>query len=292
MDIFRIALTTIILAALLSFRHRPELSRFEINRLAERKKKYKTLAKFLDIYPGILSLARILSLITAILLTTFATRSWGIFGGGGLAFAAILLAWLLGRMFHKVTQNLTENHLDFFNKYFAWAGVLSNLTIVGDELRIGSEQELVHLIESGDFLDDAGKLLMKNSLAFRNANVADFMTKRDDIKFVHSKDTLTPIFIDELFNSGHRFFPVVQGGLDRVVGFLMLDDIMPIGQEEKILTHEMRKPAPAIDSSASLEFTLRHMCQYHTTTLIVEKNDKTVGLLTLSDIKNALLNAR
>jgi len=291
MDIFRVAILGIILVVLLAFRFKSDLSRFEINRLAEHSVRHKTLAEFLDIYPGLVTFSRILALIAAIFLTVFATLSWGILAGGGLSFVITLLSYLLAKSLRSVTQDLIESHLHFFNKYFAWTEFLGKLIVAGDEPRINSEHELVHLVREGDFLDDDTKNLLENSLNFREKTVREIMTLREKIAFVHSKDALTPGFIDELFNSGHKIFPVVQGGLDHVIGFLILDDILPIEQEEKILTAVMRKAPPPVANSASLETAFREMCEYHTTALMVEKDDKIIGLVTLSDIVRALFHA-
>ncbi|MDR1970171.1 MAG: CBS domain-containing protein [Candidatus Nomurabacteria bacterium] len=291
MDIFRVVLAGLILVVLLAFRFKTDESRFEINRLAEHGAKYKTLARFLDIYPGLLVLMRVLALIDAILLVIFAAFSWGLFAGGAIAFATILLAWLFARILHSVTQTLIGKHLKFFNKYFAWASVLGRIIGVGDESQIGSEHELMHLVEQGDFLDDQTKILLKNALAFRDQTVSKIMTPRDRIAFVHARDALTPKLLDELFTSGHKVFPVAQGSLDRTVGLLYLDDVLPVGQEEKILTKTMRKCPPPIDQEAPLESVLNQMCEYHSTLLMVSKNDKIVGLVTLKDVIHTLSSA-
>jgi CBS domain containing-hemolysin-like protein len=290
MDIFRISLTGLILVFLLAFRFKTDESRFEINRLAEHGAKYKTLARFLDIYPGLLILLRILALVDAILLTIFAAFSWGILGGGAVAFAAILLAWLLGRMLHGVAETLIGKHLAFFNKYFAWAGVLGRLAMVGDEPQISSEHELLHLISKGDFLDDESKILIKNALQFRDKTAISVAVPRSRIAFIHSKDALTPKLLDELFTSGHKIFPIVQGSLDHTVGFLHLDDVLPVEQEEKTLKHVMRKCPPPVNATAPLESALNQMCEYNSTVLLVEKDSKIVGFLALRDVLRALLS--
>jgi CBS domain containing-hemolysin-like protein len=291
MDIFRISLTGLILVILLAFRFRTDESRFEINRQAEHNVRYKTTARFLDIYPGLMVLVRALALIDAILLVAFAVLSWGVLGGGAVAFAAILLAWMLGRALHGVAETLIGKHLKFFNKYFAWTSVLGRLSMVGDEPHIGSEHELLHLVDTGDFLDDQTKILLQNALSFRDKTVRDVMIPRDKIAFIHARDPLTPKFLDELFASGHKIFPVVQNGLDHTIGLLYLDDVLPVEQEEKVLTHIMRKCPPPVESTAPLDAVLNQMCEYHSPVLLVEKNDKIVGFLTLQDVVRALFSA-
>lgn len=288
MSVITIALTCAVLAGLLAFNFRAELSRFEINRLAEHNRRYKTLAMFLDIYPGLKIFVYILALIDAILLTSIAVLSWGFISGGAVAFGAVLLAWLVGRMLHKLAAQLVAKNLEFFNKYFAWVEGLGRLIMVGDDPHIGSEVELLHLVQNGDFLDDETKNLIKNALSFKDKTARSIMTPRDNINFVHSRDSLTPKLLDELFVSGHKVFPVIQNSVDHTVGLLYLDDVLPLNQTEKALPDVARKFPPPIDQAAPLESVLRQMAEYHSPVLLVEKDGKVVGLLTMSDVTRAL----
>ena len=168
--------------------------------------------------------------------------------------------------------------------------MLGRLVIMGDEPRISSEHELVHLIEKGDFLDDETKNLVQSSLSFRDQTVTKVSQPRDRIAFIHAKDSLTPKFLDELFSSGHHIFPVVQGSLDHTVGLLYLDDVLPIEQDEKDLLHIMRKMPPPIEHDAPLKAALQQMAEYHTGILMVTKKEKVVGMVVLGDIVRALFN--
>ena len=290
MDILRVCLAGVILAIFLSFKFRTELSRFEINRLAENSNKYKILARFCEIYPGILILSRIIALIAAILLTIFATISWGIWGGLAIALAAILLAFLVSRLLYDVSDFLIKKHLTFFNKYFSWSKILGRINVMGDSITIHSEQELAHIINNIDIIDDKTKNLVKNALGFNKQCVTKAMTPRDKIAFIKHKEELTPKFIDELYNSGHKVFPVVQGNLNKIVGILYLDDILPVGQEEKDLLTAMRKSPSAVEHSDPLETALRQMSDSNCNVLLVTKNEKTIGILTLADIVRTLFS--
>lgn len=285
------SLTGVVLVCLLAFRFQTEQSRFEINSLAEHNKKYRHLARFLDIYPGLLIFIHVLALVVSILLTGLSVTAWGVWGGGAIAFGAILLSWLLGRMLHGVAASLIDSHLEFLNRYFAWTEVLGKLVIVGDEPHIGSEAELMHLINSGDFLDDNSKSLIKNAIDFKEKPIKSVMTPRSNIGFIHSRDSLTPKLIDELFSSGYKIFPVINGSIDHTVGFLYLDDVLPIDQHEKILADVIRKMPPLIDQTAPLEAGLRQMAEYHSSVLLVEKSGKVVGLVTMTDIIRALFRS-
>lgn len=284
-------LTGLVLVCLLAFRFQAEQSRFEINSLAEHNQKYRQLARFLDIYPGLSILVHVLALVVSILLTGLSVTSWGVWSGGAIAFGAILLSWILGRMLHGIAASLINSHIEFFNRYFAWTEVLGKLVIVGDDPHIGSEAELMHLINSGDFLDDDSKSLIKNAIDFKEKPIKSVMTPRANIGFIHSRDSLTPKLIDELFSSGYKIFPVINGSIDHTVGFLYLDDVLPIDQHEKILADVIRKMPPPIDQTAPLEAGLRQMAEYHSSVLLVEKAGKVVGLVTMTDIIRALFRS-
>ncbi|MDR0957376.1 MAG: CBS domain-containing protein [Candidatus Nomurabacteria bacterium] len=292
MDIIRVIITGAILAALLAFCFRTELSRFEINRLAEHNSKYKTLARFMEIYPGIFILTRILALFFAIFLTVFAALSWGLIGGSIIAFFSISAAYLIGKMLHEIASDLISKNLAFFNKYFKWAKALDRIQIVGDGPKINSEEELSHLISSVDFLEEKTKTLLGNVVSFEKATTADVMTLRKNIITVSSKDELTPKLIDDLYNSTHKVFPVTQGKAEEIIGMLYLDDILPITQNEKPITEVMRKTPPAIEFNDPLETALHYMSDYHFSVLLVAKNSETVGIVTLSDVLKKLLPPR
>ena len=246
--------------------------------------KYKILARFCEIYPGILILTRIIALFSATLLTIFAAISWGVWGGLAIAFGAILLALLISRLLYDVSDFLIKKHLLFFNKYFAWAKIMGRINVIGDSLNINSEQELMHIINSSDIIDDKTKKLIENTFKLSKYSATKVMTPREKVSFIKHKEKLTPKLIDELYNSGHKIFPVVQGDLDSVIGILHLDDILPIEQEEKSLLTVMRKSPATIEYSDSLETILHQMSDSDCSVLLVTKNKKVIGILTLADV--------
>ncbi|MCL2037737.1 CBS domain-containing protein [Candidatus Saccharibacteria bacterium] len=287
--IFAVVGFSLLLVLLLAFHFKPHESRFEIERLAERQKSYRELSRFLDIYPGLTVITHSLALVDVIVIAILSAWTWGFFVGGAITFVVTALAVILGRALQPSSTEMIRKHLGFFTKYFSWAKWMARLNNLGDEPRINSEHELVHLIKKSDVIDEKTKNLLTGVLNFRDKTAADSMTPRDEVAFVQAKDPLTPGLLDELFNSGHKVFPVAEKNLDHTVGLLFLDDVLPIEQEEKVVTKSMRKLPPAVAASAPLESALRQMCEYNSSVLMVEKDDKTIGFLTLSDITRALL---
>jgi CBS domain containing-hemolysin-like protein len=278
---------TLSLVVLLSFNYRTDKSRFEMNRLAEHNKQWKTVVKFLAIYPGLLLVTHIAALIIALLLVGVMLAQYHGFGGFAISFLVLVAAFLLARVLKRSMAVLVSKNLAFFTKYFQWCSLFSGVSFDG-EPTISSADELLHIIKDGDVIDEQTKVLLENALNLRDQTIEKSGVKRDRIVFVRANDPLTLKFIDELFATGHRVFPVAQGSLDRVVGLLHLDDLMPIEQREKVLDQVMRKCPPPIESSAPIDVALRQMAEYHTTVLLMEKDDKVSGLITLSDIARIL----
>ena len=167
---------------------------------------------------------------------------------------------------------------------------MGRINVIGDSLNINSEQELIHIISSSDIIDDKTKKLIKNTLKFNKHSIAKAMMSREKIAFIKHKEKLTPKLIDELYNSGHKVFPVAQGSLDKIIGILYLDDILPIEQEEKDLLRIMRKSPATIEHSESLETALYQMSDSDCNVLLVTKNEKVIGILTLVDIVKLLFS--
>ncbi|MCL1876600.1 CBS domain-containing protein [Candidatus Saccharibacteria bacterium] len=290
MNILGIGLTSAILAVLLSFRFHAKQTRFEINRLAEHNKQYKILQRFLEIYPGILVVIRALALIDAILLTIFAYTSWGTWGALAVSFVMISVAFLFGKLLHDVTRRLIEKHMSFLIKYMSWAEIFRRIHIVSEAPVITSEHELLHIIASSDFMSERSKNLITNAIQFDEQSIAKIMTARDAIVSVSARDPLNPKLIDDLYNSGHKVFPVIQGNLDKIIGILYLDDVVAISHDEHSITDMMCGNPPTIELHENLEIALKTMCESDSTILVVEKDGKTVGLLTLSDIVKQLFS--
>jgi CBS domain containing-hemolysin-like protein len=292
MDIFLFILTSLVLAALLAFNYRPDKSRFEINRLAAHNREFRVMARFLDIYLGLRNFLHLLALADAIVLVIVAWRAWGM-GGGLMAFGAIMLAWLIARMSHRIIARAVGQHMAWFNKYFAWTKVLGELIVAGDELRISSLHELLHIIDRDDFLSSEQKSLAKASLEFGDKLVSDVMTPRDQIIFVRDRDTLGPKLMDELHQSGHAVFPVVRANLDHVVGVLYLDDALPLPQKDRSASDVMRKTVSTIDQSANLVSAVEHMSRHHAGQILVTNSaDKVVGLIAPSDVIGELFETK
>ena len=284
--IIELSMACLILAVLLSFRYKPQISRFELKRLAVNDKKYQNQLRFLDILPGIKVLVYLLALIVAILICATSVSAWG-FLGSVLAFALIILAFFLGMAFSKITKDLIEKNFAWFNKYFSWAEGIGKITLSGGEPKINSREEFMHLIETGDFIEATDKVLLLGAMDFAEKKVSDVMIVKSKIVSVKSSDIIGPKLLDELHQSGHLVFPVMKN--QSIIGILHVEDVVSLDQGAKSITDFMRRVPTAISQDASLEEALQDMkndrsCQL----IVVDASDRLVGLIDIYDIINVL----
>lgn len=288
MGIFLCAVFEILLVIFLAFRFKVHFSRFEITRRSKTSEKFRELEKFLEIYPGIVLLTRILALISAIFLTIISANQWGIFGGSVISFAAILLAIFLAHALAKVAQDLIEKNLLFFNHYAAFAKIFAKISLHGDMQKISSKEELIYLIEQSDVVDEETKIMLKNVSEFREIAVNKIMTPREKLKTIENSAVLNPLLLDELFSSGQKIFPIVRKNFDHVEGFLRLDDVLPLNQKPKNLA-DFSRNFLEIEYNEKLSSALKKMSEENATFLLVKKNSKNIGVIFLEQIRAKLV---
>lgn len=288
--IIGLGVLTLVLTALMGFRYKSNMSRFELKRRAEHSKEYKDQLKFQQIYPGIRVLISVLELVVAVAICSLAYAQWQ-FVGALISLGAIVLALLLSRSLRRMFSELIDRHLAWFNKYFGWAEILGRIHLGGDEPQIQSRQELAHIIEKASFIDEAEKKLIASSVELSDKKVSDIMVKRNEIVSVSRQDSMGPKLIDELHSSGHQIFPVIGENLDDIVGTMYLDDVTIIDRANRTLADVMRPSLPSVDKGQSLVDALGLMAKQHVTVMIVTGDKgKTAGLITLQDIASTILN--
>ncbi|MDR0955844.1 MAG: CBS domain-containing protein [Candidatus Nomurabacteria bacterium] len=279
----------ILLVVFASFHYLPSRSRFELERLAKTGEKYRRELKWSGIYPGAKVFARLLAVVAAIWLVLAAGEKFGAVGGI-LAFVLIIFALVVARALRPLSQSLIKKHLACCNKYLGWTKFFGRLANLGGDPQITSEAELLHIIQSGDFLDEKRKNFLGKALNFPDLTAAKIMTPRQNIVFVDGRDLVAPKLLDELNQSGHRIFPVVRGGLDKPIGWFRLSDALPLGQTERRIADLTFTGAAPLKADSTLDEVLRYLAKHQQTSALLTGTDgKTVGLISLSDLARALL---
>ena len=95
---------------------------------------------------------------------------------------------------------------------------------------IYEQADIYHLIEQqkkqeDSRLEDYQLDIIKNVLDFNKLKVSDLMTTKRKVKLLSADDSLGPIVLNELHDSGHHYFPIYQDKESNIVGVLNPDTI-------------------------------------------------------------------
>lgn len=138
--------------------------------------------------------------------------------------------------------------------------------------------------ESEGVIDQATKDVIENLMEFREADVSEVMTPRIDIVSVDTGMSLEEM-LDVALEHERSRLPVTEGGLDKIVGVLMVKDLLRALREPDLSPQDLfRKPffVPETKQIADLLKELRqrkvHMA------IVADEYGGTAGLATIEDL--------
>jgi len=123
-----------------------------------------------------------------------------------------------------------------------------------------------------------------HALTFGDRLVRERMTPRRVVKMVSVDDTVGPVLMTELHDSGHSRFPVYDGKKDNIVGTLYLRDLVraktgghikTIFRPEVLYVHEEQALSDALQAILK---THRHLY------IVVNSFEEYVGIITIEDV--------
>lgn len=157
---------------------------------------------------------------------------------------------------------------------------------------LSSKEEAKHLIsEAKTILSQNERFLLTHSLQFETKLVSDIMTPKSDIQSVKASEVLGPIVLDRLHKSGHAHFPVTKKDIHHIVGVLHLDDGLAQVKDSATSTAAklMKSQVFYINQDEPLPRALAAFLRAGAPLfIVVDEHEKTIGLITLSDIIKAL----
>jgi len=166
---------------------------------------------------------------------------------------------------------------------------------VHQQFRIGSRDELEHLIDQSDaILAPEDKRLVLQSLSFNKKTVADVMTPAQGIVHIKRNEFLGPLTLDELHKSGHSRLPVTHADIDHIVGILHLDSLLTLDTKRSVTAekamdahvHYIRHDQTLPHALSALLRTHQHMF------IVIDQSRRTVGLVTIDDVVAALIGRK
>jgi len=280
-----------------------QLSVFELERRAETGNAQAVAALRREkLLPDILSLQRV---TTALLLVTF------------VALSVVVCGWLVGILLSIVVAleygafarfpfvsgwanrfyiRYESQLLRFVEKFTGVFRLIRAASPPQPVTKLSSKQELEHLIaESENVLSVDERKLIINGLGFDEKKVREIMTPRSVIESINKKDHLGPLVLNDLHNTGHSRFPVIDGDIDHVVGTLHIQDLLTIDAKRRSTSVEkaMEPRVFYVKEDQSLQHALAAFLRtHHHLFIVVNEFRETVGLLSLEDVIEALLGRK
>lgn len=277
---------------------RSELSIFELNRRLEKgddqAKKALNRERLLN---DIISLQKIAISLLLIAISFISVVVFGWLIGTiistvvAIFYNSIARLGFIRKLSKKFYDLIEQKLLSFIKKhkklFSALRGVFEN-----NQQMLGSRQELQHLMEqSTGILTPDEKSLIIHGLSFNDQLVSTIMTPRESIDSIKKTEFLGPLILDELHKTGHSKLPVIGSDLDHIVGILHLEGLLALDIKRSVTAEKAMEPKVFyINQNQTLSQALMEFVSTRHYLLIVVGSDrKTVGLLTLNDVIEALI---
>jgi putative hemolysin len=200
----------------------------------------------------------------------------------------------VSKIANNLYRKLEPKLLVLLQKFPRTFSFLSDSTMQSSA-RVHSKEEFQELIErSPAALTTIERKVIVNALDFNDKIVSTIMTPKSVIDFINRGEFLGPLVLDELHDLGHSRLPVIDKGLDHVVGILYLRDLLSLDVRKSATVEKvMDDHVYYIREDQTLEHALAAFLKNrHHLFIVINKQRETVGLLTIEDTIEALLGRR
>lgn len=166
---------------------------------------------------------------------------------------------------------------------------------LGQQSLLYSKEQLLRIIDDhtkspfSDISPDEAALV-RRSLSFGALKIAAIMVPRKVVDAVSVEDEVTPLFLDELYKSGHSRFPVYDPKQDdTIVGTLYLRDLVggkKSGHVKNLMSPKVFFVHEELDLNHALNAFLKTR---HHLFIVVNTFEEFVGILTIEDVLEQVL---
>ncbi|MBN2831275.1 MAG: HlyC/CorC family transporter [Candidatus Omnitrophica bacterium] len=189
---------------------------------------------------------------------------------------------------------IMEGFVQFFGpvtKFFIW---ISNFLLKAfgmDPAKrspLVTEEDLKLMIEVGKeegVVSDEERKMLHRIFEFGDTAISDCMVPKDKIIAVNintGSDELLNMFVEE----GHARLPVYSGVIDNIVGVIYARDLLYILRDKGLflLQDLVHNPYYVLDTMRVSELLRKFQANRIQIAIVVDKNKKTLGLVTLEDL--------
>ena len=156
-----------------------------------------------------------------------------------------------------------------------------------------TEEEMRLMIEIGKeegVLTDEERKMFHRIFKFGDTTVSEVMIPKD--KIVAVDVTATPEqFLDILAEKGHERIPIYENTIDSVIGIIYIKDLLYILRDRNLFVlRDLLRPAHCIEPTKKINELLLDFqsCKFQIA-IVVDKNKKTLGMVTLDDLTEEIV---
>lgn len=215
---------------------------------------------------------------------------------------AVGYIWLPNVRVTSLSQKLAQ----FFAPSLAWllnyihaplqAGGLfvRDHSILTTHTNLYQKEDLIELLEQQERQNDNRITKQEidiavHALSFSDKLVRDIFIPFSQVKSVKLKDTLGPILMGELHESGHSRFPVYEGKTNNIVGILYLRDLLQkqkggsvkdIYHKQVVYVHEEQNLYQTLQAFLK---TKKHLF------VVVNRFEEVIGIVTIEDVLEQII---
>ena len=139
---------------------------------------------------------------------------------------------------------------------------------------------------SGSELDENEVEIVQNALQLSEKRVYQIMTSLKNVYFIYEDEVIDGKKIDELKDENWSRIPILNREKTASKQFIVLKDLVDIDFDERSFTIEEIKThrARTVGSMTALDTMFRKFIAARSHMMIVEKDDKMVGIVTIEDL--------
>lgn len=268
---------------------RSKLSTFELQR---RKKEAainlerKRSTYYADV-TGLLRLIALMSVaVSAPLVVMLLGWLWGLLVviAGVTAAVTVARSPMLQRSVQRVYDRYEQRLFVLIERYRPIVAMFARRDDGTHGLRLGSRQELdVVIRDATAILSKDERQLLRRGLEMSDVTVADIMTPYDEVSVVRIDDVVGPLLLDELHQTGHEQFPVVDDTSDQVRGMLYIGNLLQLHDKDTHRAESLMKPVEYVESTQTIEQLLMVFSETgHLMLVVCDGQQRPVGVVTLA----------
>ncbi len=149
------------------------------------------------------------------------------------------------------------------------------------------EDAVTALLEEGEaegILEESDSELIRNVVSFGDTVVREVMTPRTRMKGLPAEATVGEAW-QAFMGNRHARLPVYEGAIDRIVGILLLKDLMQLPDQDPRQARDLCKPALFVPESKPVAELMKEMQRQRAQmALVVDEFGTVSGLVTMEDL--------